>query len=1053
MPDFNIGDFISGNFTMEDPGFTARSKKHRLLTRNGKLYVRYHHDNNEIDSELTPSPGDREAHKIIDHANRQDKPILKLDRVSGQQYVVHLFSYARTQEVTDENPLYVYFDSLKEKEIANETGSSRDVAQTLRLQFMHENSVFVRMNDANQKVIEIIGTEYSLTALQEANAKNLYRIQKFRPRKNRNQEFNRNIVHLYGKIQFINQGKIASVLSRTKKDGLIVENAPSKFLQYWKAYNQIEWEVMFQEAKEFGSFKVKDVRETPTTIEVVLEDYDSAKIVENHRANEALAIANKPLTDELIESIQNKNIQIMQVHISAQYDVSGNTVVFDKDDIQDSDLDELLTLGYDQMYLVYSLKGFLVNHSRKKKVMRELTDGKSNVIKDLIINQSVQSLLSFSNKKTTSKKLIEKTFGSSDYAFTDSQLEALDIAINSPDIALIQGPPGTGKTMIIKAIVNRINELSQNISPKILISCEQHEALENVVFDIQEGLPPTIISRRRGDAEEDMYRNVIDFSEKFIAAIKRLIPDKNKKEQAKIDFYRFYMGITNAMHDSDEVMKNLESITELVESNLKEKKDDLLEKIMEIKSIVNNVSRKRTVSTLEKILHSQRTTVIAFEDDGKDKLNELFWQLEVMHPDDYQLGENIYKELSETDAPSPELMSAFEGFVDTLKEKHLSSGSNHQTSNKVTDLLDGLYADFFDALDRENNTREDILAEFIPHIANPLAMSSTIDRYSLVFGSTAQQSLKTKKIDKSIWFDYVIIDEASRVNPIDLLIPMMFGERIILVGDQAQLPHYVEQELITKVKKSSLADEEAVTDVLETSLFQKIFDLVKEKYDHDEIAKRHVVLDTQYRMHPTICGYISSEFYDNKLRTGLTKDERQASFGLADDKPVAWYDIDTSYGLETSSVSRVRKVEIDAVFSLIDQLVRTNASDMPSVGIISYYKGQINAIRERALKVYPSRILDALSFGTVDSFQGKEFDIVVLCTVRSNMHDDIRKRIGFLNHAPSRINVSFSRAKYQMIVIGDSTTIAYRGQQVINTHFHNFLSLVKQEGYYHDKKD
>ena len=69
------------------------------------------------------------------------------------------------------------------------------------------------------------------------------------------------------------------------------------------------------------------------------------------------------------------------------------------------------------------------------------------------------------------------------YNQTDKQAEAVDVAINTPDIALIQGPPGTGKTKVISAIVKRLQEISdKNQAPagELLVCSEQHDAVENV---------------------------------------------------------------------------------------------------------------------------------------------------------------------------------------------------------------------------------------------------------------------------------------------------------------------------------------------------------------------------------------------------------------------------------------------------------------------------------------------------------------------------------------------------------------------------------------------
>ena len=67
---------------------------------------------------------------------------------------------------------------------------------------------------------------------------------------------------------------------------------------------------------------------------------------------------------------------------------------------------------------------------------------------------------------------------------TPAQEEAISIALNTPDIALIQGPPGTGKTTVITAIVERLNELSdkeRSIQGEVLVSAFQHDAIENIM--------------------------------------------------------------------------------------------------------------------------------------------------------------------------------------------------------------------------------------------------------------------------------------------------------------------------------------------------------------------------------------------------------------------------------------------------------------------------------------------------------------------------------------------------------------------------------------------
>ena len=92
---------------------------------------------------------------------------------------------------------------------------------------------------------------------------------------------------------------------------------------------------------------------------------------------------------------------------------------------------------------------------------------------------------------------------------------------------------------------------------------------------------------------------------------------------------------------------------------------------------------------------------------------------------------------------------------------------------------------------------------------------------------------------------------------------------------------------------------------------------------------------------------------------------------------------------------------------------------------------------------------DRISVGTVDAFQGKEFDIVILSTVRSNSEEDLKKRVGFLNNN-NRLCVAFSRAKRLLITIGDSKTVAHNGTDVIIGPLNELLMRSKREdiGYY-----
>jgi superfamily I DNA and/or RNA helicase len=93
-----------------------------------------------------------------------------------------------------------------------------------------------------------------------------------------------------------------------------------------------------------------------------------------------------------------------------------------------------------------------------------------------------------------------------------------------------------------------------------------------------------------------------------------------------------------------------------------------------------------------------------------------------------------------------------------------------------------------------------------------------------------------------------------------------------------------------------------------------------------------------------------------------------------------------------------------------------------TVGVITFYSAQENKLKEEIRKALNDNQCSKVELGTVDAFQGKEFDYVFLSCVRSNAYTDEKASIGFLAKQ-NRICVALSRAKYQLAIYGDAKTI------------------------------
>ena len=104
--------------------------------------------------------------------------------------------------------------------------------------------------------------------------------------------------------------------------------------------------------------------------------------------------------------------------------------------------------------------------------------------------------------------------------------------------------------------------------------------------------------------------------------------------------------------------------------------------------------------------------------------------------------------------------------------------------------------------------------------------------------------------DEGLEYEYVIVDEAARVSPRDLMIPMSQGKRIILVGDHRQLPHIIDEEVAKRMEEGEDVTDES--EWLKKSMFQYLFsERLKALEDADDITRR-VTLDKQFRMHPEL---------------------------------------------------------------------------------------------------------------------------------------------------------------------------------------------------------
>eukprot|EP01062_Namystynia_karyoxenos_P068725 TRINITY_DN636_c0_g1_i7.p1 TRINITY_DN636_c0_g1~~TRINITY_DN636_c0_g1_i7.p1 ORF type:complete len:1277 (+),score=548.10 TRINITY_DN636_c0_g1_i7:143-3973(+) len=247
-------------------------------------------------------------------------------------------------------------------------------------------------------------------------------------------------------------------------------------------------------------------------------------------------------------------------------------------------------------------------------------------------------------------------------------------------------------------------------------------------------------------------------------------------------------------------------------------------------------------------------------------------------------------------------------------------------------------------------------------------------------------------------FAFVLLDEASQAHEPAALVPMARGSvQIVMIGDQAQLP-------------PTVLCYQAALKGLDISLFDRLIAIGVEVH----------MLDTQYRMHPRISQFSSTNFYNARLRDGVTAEERTlAASVLPNDWPVACINVE---GRErgTQGTSRSNPEEAMAVLQILAMVTAQGKVRWSDIGIITPYSAQVRELQHRMLLTYGRDVRDNVEVRSVDGFQGREKDVIILSLVRANTNGNL----GFVDEW-RRINVSLSRAKYGLLVCCNVQTVLH----------------------------
>jgi len=245
-------------------------------------------------------------------------------------------------------------------------------------------------------------------------------------------------------------------------------------------------------------------------------------------------------------------------------------------------------------------------------------------------------------------------------------------------------------------------------------------------------------------------------------------------------------------------------------------------------------------------------------------------------------------------------------------------------------------------------------------------------------------------------FDLALLDEATQATEPIALMAFLRAPKVVLAGDHKQLG-------------PTILSQEAAQKGLGTSLFERLLQ------DHGEGVKR--MLAEQYRMHEQIMSFPSQEMYGGGLRAhpsvaGWTLPEVLKPEVTVDAPPVLFLDTagkGFDEAVQQGSESLFNEGEAALVVARVNELL---AAGLPpaEVAVIAPYSAQAAYLRERL----PAEV----EVDTVDAFQGREKDAVLVSLTRSNPEG----KLGFLTDL-RRMNVAITRARRHLFVVGDSATL------------------------------
>jgi KaiC/GvpD/RAD55 family RecA-like ATPase len=613
------------------------------------------------------------------------------------------------------------------------------------------------------------------------------------------------------------------------------------------------------------------------------------------------------------------------------------------------------------------------------------------------------------------------------------QLSAFHKALQAPDMLLVLGPPGTGKTRTISQIAGACVRQGE----RVLVTSHTHRAVDNVLSRLPRDLVAIRVGAEESVTDEGraylLERQASDLVQRVDTAIARSLPayedvghavrwnevlNRRAGELSSVE-------AAGARADAElraaqaaaggPIQGRIDRLTGELDHCIREaaRCGGDIARLSARRDLVAAWARRPVIGPLFGLLHRRRIRRLESARQRSRDIAEAAERLRAEISD-------AERELDAVTRDHPAVRAARAAVEENAREVQRHQAELQEAARTVVTTLRPLAPDLDETNIPELRTR---LGELLPLLATrerllsdwrEQALAKTdqlapeLIRYADVVAATCIGAASRPEL-AGVDVDVAIVDEAGQIGMASAIVPLVRAKRAILVGDDKQLPPFLDSDV--EAWGSRVGDP-----LLRDLLAKSALELLVNKVPQSNVE----MLTLQRRMPAMIAKFISETFYAGRLKTAVTRVHNDPIF----DHPMALIDTaalplakrrERSNGHERWDLPGYVNPAEAVMLAELAAFYHQRNTDW---AIIVPYRAQLAEIKRLVHQLIGRSSEIDLNIGTVDAFQGGERDILLYGFTRSNTAGNV----GFLKEL-RRANVAFTRARYQLVMVGDLSTL------------------------------